>query len=243
MAEKFSFMAEYTLALLELLAEAGPLTTRVALETFERKYRDRIPGNMYGMTGKEIKWANRVRWERLNLARLGLMGNDQKGIWYITEKGRQFLSEHPYDALPHLQALISLDADRAKEERQKKAHIPATKIARPAVQKQPKPAVKPRQKRGDQLSVSTSFHINSELAPAHHKLDQEIQTIRDYLHGISALQPSNELLCDWVHFCYQFEFYTEGALLYPLISGEDVNSWYLERTRKLARLCSLKANQ
>jgi hypothetical protein len=221
-------MAQYTLALLQLLDEVGPLTTRLAIEAFEKKYRDRIPEDMYGMVGNEFKWANRVRWERLNLARLGLMGNDQRGIWYITEKGYLFLREHPDDALRQLQDLMTTDANRAKEERQKKPRTPNIKTA------MPKKKIENRQ------ATLSSQEFEDKVSLAHRKLRQEIQTIRDYLHGVSALQPSNELLCDWVHFCYMFEFFTEGALLYPFISSEDVNPWYFERTRKLARLCSIK---
>jgi hypothetical protein len=224
-------MAQYTLALLQLLNEEGRLTTRLAIEAFEKKYRDRIPEDMYGMVGNEVKWANRVRWERLNLARLGLMGNDQRGIWYITEKGYQFLREHPDDALRQLQDLLATDANRAKEERQKKPRTPNIKIS------MPKKIIENRQ------ATLSSQEFEDIDSLAHRKLRQEIQTIRDYLHGVSALQPSNELLCDWVHFCYNFELYAEGLELYTLVASDDVNPWYYERTRKMARLCAMKVKE
>lgn len=241
MSEKFNQIAEYSLALLQLLYKEGELSTRIALQRFEESYRDRIPDDMYSMVGNEVKWSNRVRWDRLSLARLNLMGNDRRGVWYITVKGRSFLENHHEDVLSELQRLLSSDAVRAKEERQKRAkNISSTsKISPDADQR--KNAGSPKKSKRNQPNTYESRAPNLRELNAHRKLDQEIQTIRDYLNGASNLQPSNELLCDWVNFCYLFEFYTEGASLYPLISVEDVDLWYFERTRKLARLCSLKA--
>lgn len=243
MAEIFKLMAEYTLALLQLLVSEGPMTTRAALETFEKRYHDRIPKDMYGMTGNEVKWSNRVRWERLNLARLEFMGNDKKGIWYATEKGRQFLQENPDEPLNQLQDLISLDAIRMKEKRQKKVKEPSTKTTKPSGIKQKKKPKTPRQRSGNQQRLLTTPQIDPTNTNAYRILNQEIQTIRDYLRGVSSLQPSNELLCDWVNFCYTFELYAEGIELYTLVTLEGVNSWYYKRIRKMARLCAMKVKE
>jgi len=73
-------------------------------------------------------------------------------------------------------------------------------------------------------------------------LDREIAAIRAFLQGRSDHRPSDEKLCDWVQFCYLFEMYTEGRNLFALVSPDAINPWYLERTRKIARICTLKAN-
>jgi len=67
----------------------------------------------------------------------------------------------------------------------------------------------------------------------------KIQQIQHFLMGNNTA-PSDEVLCDWIHFCYEFELYKEGNMLFTLVSAEDVNPWYYERTRKIARLCSMK---
>jgi hypothetical protein len=72
-------------------------------------------------------------------------------------------------------------------------------------------------------------------------LDREIDLIKAYLQGLNSFQPSNEKLCDWVNFCYSFELYREGRDLFTMISPEQVNPWYYDRTKKLARLCMMKA--
>jgi len=76
--------------------------------------------------------------------------------------------------------------------------------------------------------------------PLYKILDQEVETIRVYLQGNSSLQPSGEKLCDWVNFCYTFEMYAEGKDLFYLVSRSDINPWYYERTKKIAKACEQK---
>jgi hypothetical protein len=215
------------------------MSTRKALEAFERRYEDRIPADMYKMVGKEVRWANRVRWERLNLARLGFLDNTRKGIWAITEKGRHFIEEHPEDALQILQEKIAEDAVRQKENRKNRA-ISSDKTSSFIEIPQKTKTLKHRSQ--DRRRASSQSQASPELDSAHKILGQEIQRIRDYLHGVTSIQTSDEVLCDWIHFCYTFGLFKEGALLFPMISGEEVNPWYMERTRKFARLCAMKAS-
>jgi hypothetical protein len=79
--------------------------------------------------------------------------------------------------------------------------------------------------------------------PAYRVLDSEIELIRAFLEGRSDHRPTDEKICDWIQFCYLFELYAEGRDLYKLISADGVNAWYLERTRKLAKICALRANR
>lgn len=72
-------------------------------------------------------------------------------------------------------------------------------------------------------------------------LSAQVAEIRAFLSGRAEHRPSDEKLCDWVQFCYTFGLYVEGRDLFALVNEADVNPWYLERTRKLARICSLKA--
>jgi len=70
-------------------------------------------------------------------------------------------------------------------------------------------------------------------------LDREIAAIRNFLNGRSA-RPSDERLCDWVNFCYEFELFREGRDLFRLVDPSQVNTWYYERTRRLAKVCAMK---
>ncbi len=77
--------------------------------------------------------------------------------------------------------------------------------------------------------------------PAYLILEHESQTIRAFLEGRSDHRPTDEKICDWIQFCYWFELYAEGRDLYKLVLADGVNPWYLERTRKLAKICELRA--
>lgn len=93
-------------------------------------------------------------------------------------------------------------------------------------------------RKGERGNASESVGFDN---PAYHLLDREIESLRAFLEGRSDHRPSDEKICDWIQFCYLFELYAEGRDLYKLISADGVNVWYLERTRKLAKICALRA--
>ncbi len=66
-----------------------------------------------------------------------------------------------------------------------------------------------------------------------------LDAIRQVLNG-SMATPSDEVLCDWVHFCYDFGLFEEGQMLFTFVTTDQVNPWYYERTKKIARLCSIR---
>ena len=81
-------------------------------------------------------------------------------------------------------------------------------------------------------------HIETPT-PAHVIVDTQIAGVRDFLNGRSS-RPSDERLCDWVHLCYEFELYREGRELFALIDPTQVNPWYYERAKRLAKVCAMK---
>ena len=82
----------------------------------------------------------------------------------------------------------------------------------------------------------------SETPPsAYAVLDAQVIAVRDFLNG-RASRPSDERLCDWVNFCYEFGLYREGRDLFRLIDPSQVNNWYYERAKRLARVCAMKAS-
>lgn len=74
----------------------------------------------------------------------------------------------------------------------------------------------------------------------HAVLDAEIAQVHSFLRGRSG-RPSDEKLCDWVHFCYNFGLFAEGRDLFRVVDPSQVHPWYYERTRRLARVCDMKA--
>ena len=74
---------------------------------------------------------------------------------------------------------------------------------------------------------------------AHVIIDSQIATVRDFLNGRTG-RPSDERICDWVHLCYEYELYREGRDLFALVDPSQVNPWYYERAKRLAKVCAMK---
>lgn len=83
--------------------------------------------------------------------------------------------------------------------------------------------------------------IITATSPAHAILEQEIKAIRDCLQGRTGIQTSSEKLCDWVNFCYTFELYVEGDEIFSLVDKNEVQPWYYERTKKIAKICEMRS--
>jgi hypothetical protein len=66
---------------------------------------------------------------------------------------------------------------------------------------------------------------------------QPLRRIDDYLQGHAADRPTDEVLCDWIHFCYIFGLHRRAADLWPYVVREKVNPWHYERTQKIVRAC------
>ena len=64
-----------------------------------------------------------------------------------------------------------------------------------------------------------------------------LRRIDDYLQGHAAERPSDDVLCDWIHFCYTLGLHSKVADLWPYVVREQVNPWYYERTQKIVRAC------
>jgi hypothetical protein len=80
---------------------------------------------------------------------------------------------------------------------------------------------------------------SKNIQPQIQILEVHVDSIRQVLSGSIDI-PSDEMLCDWIHFCYDFGLYKEGQMLFSFVTSEHVNPWYYERTKKLARLCSIR---
>ena len=83
--------------------------------------------------------------------------------------------------------------------------------------------------------------VVDKSSPAHELLDQEIHSIQAFLNGQSEQPPTSEKICDWVTMCYCLGLYTEGAVLFSFVDMAEVNEWYYERTKKMARLCAMRS--
>jgi restriction endonuclease Mrr len=332
------------------------------LRIFEETCREQIDPDLYTQNQSgNIRWVHNIRWSREKLKLLGLLDAPQHGVWRLTEKGHQWLEDHPaathltteesksgrrvktasytptqkemdsaskflaalQDALQnslieifgsihyefisranylqirvagfagcHYEIIlrrqkheVALHFESSAERSQARLrsfephleelaralkvplnthNIQSTGWTQIRIEKPPRPLSQVLAKEYADLTlrfVAASFPILQEIysneglrtrraiakdKPAgdsslYQILDQEVEAIRAYLQGRSSMQPSDEKLCDWVNFCYMFRMYVEGKDLFALVSGNEVDHWHYERTRKMARICEQKA--
>lgn len=75
---------------------------------------------------------------------------------------------------------------------------------------------------------------NKELLSS---VKSEIRQIRAFLRGDPTLEPSQEKLCFWVWFCYQFGLYWEGALVFRRINTLKVSPPLYQIIKKMGIIC------
>lgn len=335
----------------------------VVLRIFEETYRDQIDPELYTKNQSgHIRWEHNVRWSREKLRLLGFLDAPQHGVWRLTEKGHQWLLDHPaathlsaeksktggrvktassappqkgtgtakeflaalqealqvslkeflgsihYEFIPRANYLqirmagfsgchyeivlrrrkheVALHFESSAERSQARLrgfepHIESLSqtLKMPIyagafqtrgwtqvyIETRPKPltvAVAKEYAHLVERFVAATFPIlknvyaDKKIAhaatsntgksvsnpPIYALLDQEVANIRLYLEGRSSLPVSDEKLCDWVYFCYVFGLYSEGRELFSLVNGAEVNPWYFERTKRIAKVCEQKMN-
>jgi hypothetical protein len=84
----------YWLPILSILVEwGGKARGRDVIDALEEPLRSSFgPADEDILEMGEVRWRNRARFARLRMKELGLIDNESpRGVWEITEKGREFL--------------------------------------------------------------------------------------------------------------------------------------------------------
>ncbi|MHC4616933.1 MAG: winged helix-turn-helix domain-containing protein [Planctomycetota bacterium] len=97
----------------------------------------------------------------------------------------------------------------------------------------------PAGRQGRNAGQASSASTKSD-AQLHTLLDEQLDSIRRFLQG-HGVRPSDEVLCDWVQFCYTFGLYAEGHELFTIVDASSVNDWLYRRTKKLAEVCRVRS--
>lgn len=72
------------------------------------------------------------------------------------------------------------------------------------------------------------------------KLKMELDKIRYFLKGSKSISVSDEGLCFWVWFCYNFSLYKEGAIIFRKINEEKVPEEFYKIITKIGVSCENK---
>lgn len=240
--------ADYYVPLMRVLADFpnGEATSQEAIRNFYKHYSSYIDADhltALGGMSHEDKWENYVRWARKGLKDLGYLEMPRKGIWRISDEGRNWLAANPN--------AWHLDNRAHRPHRQHKSGIEMTRSpagAPPLAGLSFEMLEQTRKAMGDEQFRPVWGAIYDQLMAAErakaitevHDSDltksarRQVRQIQDYLQGRNGDRPNSEQICDWIHFCYQFSLFREAAALFTLVNADEVNSWYLERTRKIA---------
>ena len=93
-----------------------------------------------------------------------------------------------------------------------------------------------------QVATQTRFWIRYKFKEIPNKellssIRGEIREIRTFLKGDPTIEPSQEKLCFWVWFCYQFGLYWEGALVFRRINTLKVSPPLYQIIKKMGIIC------
>lgn len=244
----FDSQTDYEVPLLRLLAELpnGQGRTVDVCRLFEKKYQAHIPKSHYGTrTDGSPIWENNVHWSREHLKRLGFLDGSTRGVWKITDAGRQWLAENP-------QATRVKGVKRGPRGPRQSASQTVSRPAAPGITiemleqtRKVMPADQFRQVWGelyDQL-------VAQERAKAITEINQtELgRRARDYLNPIHAFlsgrlenSPSGEQLANWILFCYVLELYREASSLFSFIQEESIDPALYKWVKRVSNLCRNK---
>lgn len=88
----------FYIPILEALEELGGSgRIQQVMDLIYERMRDRLTEDDLALlpSGTDVRWRNNVMWARNDLVRLGLLRADSpRGIWEITDAGRDFLQKH-----------------------------------------------------------------------------------------------------------------------------------------------------
>ncbi len=95
--ESFTPVHLYWPAILSSLVEQGGRSSRDnVIKLVGQKLKDVLTPADRAMlpSGLDVRWTNRVAWQRFNMIKQGLLRSDSpRGIWEITESGREWLAD------------------------------------------------------------------------------------------------------------------------------------------------------
>jgi len=240
----FQVEADYYVPLLRLLStiEEGQERRREVIRLFGERYEDNIPAHHYELRSDGLpKWSDNVGWARQRLVDLGLMDAPARGVWRITETGRQWLQDHP--EATRLEPGRHPRRTRSRRSRSRRSRVAAPPGVTLEQLKATKTAMPPDQFRQiwgelyDQLLAQERDRSKTTIS------DRQLGTrsravlreVHDFLDGKATA--SSEKAHDWMQFCYALGLYRETAALFAFVFQDDLPEWAYERARKVAEAC------
>jgi len=222
---------DYEVALLKTLADlpGGQGKSGVVADVLFDRYRDVIPIEHRLSVGpnRTDRWRIRITQARNKLKNCGLLDAPSRGVWCITQAGRDWLAQNPdawrldsHARQPAERAGCRAPARRARSgpTLDHNSDIPDVTLEKLQRIRQALPAEDFQrdwgatydallaQRRVDPVSVVSDGQILNAI----HKL---IGNIHAYLRGSLDFEPTMDDLCDWAYVCKLLRFDAEARVL------------------------------
>jgi hypothetical protein len=244
--EAFVSQTDYTVPLLRLLAELpdGQDTPKEVRRLFENRYGHLIPDeHRRHHDSGEIIWENNVNWSRLHLKQYGFLDSSVRGIWRITDAGRQWLEDNP--TATHFKSRPRNSSSRPRAKSSKSGAVPGITLEMLEQTRKLMPTDQFRQVWGalyDQLLAEERTKAVTQIAQRElsRRTRRWLDDVHAFLSGKNASPPSSEVLCDWIQFCYVLELYREAAALLPYVDQGQVDAAIYKRAKRIAEVCQSK---
>ena len=244
--EPFATQLDYEVPLLRLLSElpGGQGATAEVCRLFEERYGHLIPDEHRDLrsNGTPI-WDNNVRWSRQHLKQYGFLDASKRGIWQITDAGRQWLKENPNAR--RIKGVPRRSPQRSRRRSSKKAPRPGITLEMLEQTRKAMPADQFRKVWGtlyDQLLAAERAKAITTVTQTElgRRARRRLDEIHAFLRGQNASSLSAEVMCDWIHFCYALELYREAAALLPYVREDEVDAVTYKRAKRIADVCRSK---
>lgn len=252
--------SEYGVVVLKVLASlpGGAAPKSQVLQEFWRRYQHRIsPEHLKPVPSKPNlpRWENMAAYERISLKNAGLLDMPDKGIWRITDAGRQWLEEHPdatritakHTTQPGILSQRSpRQSKRSRQAPRVAGAVPAGITLRKLENvRKLMPSDEFQRDWGELYEYLLAEERAKSVTPVDRKLLLAkimgyVERIQDFLQGRGSNRPSSEELCDWIYQCYLFGLDREAPALWQLVNKDEVEPWQFERTKKIVAVCRAK---
>ncbi|MHC4616932.1 MAG: winged helix-turn-helix domain-containing protein [Planctomycetota bacterium] len=244
----FDPQPDYEVPLLHLLAELpnGQGKTREVCRLFGERYRAFIPDAHYAPRGdgKPI-WDNNVRWCRQWLKQRGFLDGSTRGVWRITEAGRQWLDENPGATRIPGSPPPPPEKRTKPRPRKKRVALPGINLEMLEQTRQSMTEDQFRDIWGplyDELLAEERSKAITQITQTDlgRRARAYLDEVHTFLNGQQASTPSAEQLANWILFCYALSLYREASSLFSFIQEQDIDPAIFRWVKRVSALCRTK---
>lgn len=241
----FTPQEAFEIPVLKILIELGARGAQQEVLKHLENEVNLLDGDWQPMRSGRIRWHSNVSWTKYRLVKKGEVDSPKRGVWLITEKGRQRYEAEgvSYDQAKYHPILPRSYAPRGRVTVTKKQRL-----------------IDPNQVTSDFLQrwgINQGLNlfelgiegVKRKYVEYYRKqmgledghllkiIKTTIKEIKAFLTGDSQIAPTPERICQWIDYCYLLEMHEEGARLFNKVPQNSIPEELYRRTKKIADAC------